>query len=223
MKFIEFNEQIDLKSNLIIGVDEVGAGEYFGPLIGAAVLIPIENKQKLINLGIKDSKALSDKKIIELAPKIQMLCEYGVYTLTPKGYNNLIDSYNANELKCLSHLKSIEKINSRADYIFIDQYSTLRSIEKYFERLLNVEFFALKSVSTDVILATKGEQKCLEVACASILARARLLQYQQQMSMDYGITFEKGSSNKTKEFAQWLWKNRPDINPYLVCKKNFKM
>ena len=65
MKFIDANQNFDLDLNnkLIIGVDESGVGDYFGPLCAAAVLIPLNNYQKVLNLGVTDSKKISNNKI----------------------------------------------------------------------------------------------------------------------------------------------------------------
>jgi ribonuclease HIII len=57
--------------NFYIGVDESGKGDFFGPLVIAGIISSDEINQKLITLGVRDSKKLSDKKIVELAEEIK--------------------------------------------------------------------------------------------------------------------------------------------------------
>ncbi|WP_029608530.1 ribonuclease HIII [Mycoplasma simbae] len=227
MKFIEFNEHFIEENYQFIGIDEVGVGDYFGPLVAAAVYIPKENIQKIISLGVKDSKKLTDKDIVNIASKIKELTINSAYVLSPKSYNSLTSTYNANELKMFTHLSALEEVlnnNVEYDYIFIDKYSTTKSIEKYwkiFTESNKIRDFNI--VAKDVVLANKAEDICLPVACASILARDAFLKKMQLMNQYYSIEFPLGASNQVKMFAKELWLNRPDIEPNKVCKTSFKM
>ncbi len=62
---------------LIAGVDEVGRGALFGPVVAAAVALPISVISQLTDLGVKDSKQLSPKRRAELAAQIKTLT--GIY------------------------------------------------------------------------------------------------------------------------------------------------
>ncbi|MBU4689599.1 ribonuclease HIII [Mycoplasma zalophidermidis] len=227
MNFIEFNSSLNVVDKRVIGVDEVGVGDYFGPLVSAAVLIPQENKEKLIKLGVIDSKKISDTKIKVLAPQIRKLCVYGVYVLSPKGFNNMSKMHNGNELKMFTHLSSIDKVlvkNNEYDFIFIDKYSTTNCIQKYYDKFMNSNFFVkFTTIKKDIILANKAEDISLEVACASILARETFLYKMEEMNQKYGIQFPFGASQKVKEFAKELFEKRSDIVITDICKTTFKM
>ena len=56
------------------GSDEVGTGDYFGPVVVAACIVPKEKRALLKSLGIQDSKQIDDAKIRKLAPQIQKEC-----------------------------------------------------------------------------------------------------------------------------------------------------
>ncbi|MCT4469595.1 ribonuclease HIII [Mycoplasma sp. HS2188] len=227
MKIIEYNNDLKLDDKLIIGIDEVGVGDYFGPLIAAAVLIPQENKKKLLELGVTDSKKIIDNKIKILASKIRELTHFAVYTLTPKGYNNLSQNNNANELKMFVHLSAISSLlNKNVEYqaVFIDKYSTTKSIEKYFAKFYQDDYFIkFAKIDEPIILANKAESLSLEVACASILAREKFIYKMQEMNSHYQVEFPFGASNAVKAFAKHLWSVRGDIKKEEVCKNTFKM
>ena len=60
---------------LIAGVDEVGKGTLFGPVVAAVVVFPLSNTSYLKEIGVKDSKQLSAKKRLKLAQKIKELAQ----------------------------------------------------------------------------------------------------------------------------------------------------
>ncbi|OAB49198.1 ribonuclease HIII [Mycoplasmopsis gallinarum] len=219
---------IDLNSldNLsIIGVDEVGVGDYFGPLVSSAVFIPREKMHFLSELGIKDSKKISDKKIKELAPIIQKNTINQVFFLSPHGYNQLNLQYNSNELKMFCHLNTISKVanETTSDFVLIDQFSTLKSIKNYYQKIMVDNNWAkIPNFNTDINLLKKAENYSLAVACASILARNFFLNYMKQMNEEYKINFPLGAGNQVKEFAQKLFMDK-NINPKKVAKIHFKM
>lgn len=219
---------IDLNSldNLsIIGVDEVGVGDYFGPLVSSAVFIPREKMRFLSELGIKDSKKISDKKIKELAPIIQKNTINQVFFLSPHGYNQLNLQYNSNELKMFCHLNTISKVanETTSDFVLIDQFSTLKSIKNYYQKIMIDDNWAkIPNFNADISLLKKAENYSLAVACASILARNFFLNYMEQMSEEYKINFPLGAGNSVKEFAKKLFIDK-NINPKKVAKIHFKM
>ena len=64
-----------------IGSDEVGTGDYFGPIVVTASYVDIKDKFKLEELGIRDSKKLTDEKIMKIAPDIMKKIPYSAYIL----------------------------------------------------------------------------------------------------------------------------------------------
>ncbi|BAW18365.1 ribonuclease HIII [Mycoplasmopsis bovigenitalium] len=227
MKFIEFNQElINIDNKNIVGIDEVGVGDYFGPLVASAVFVPLENKNTLKELGVTDSKKITDSKIRLLAPEIKKLTKYSTYCLKPSTFNSLSRFNNGNELKMFAHLGAFTnlKIDEIIDFVLIDKYSTTNSIEKYYKKLTNPDFFAkFKQFESDVLLANKAESLSIEVACASVLARERFLIEMENMNKKFNEIFPFGASNSVKEFAANLFNRRHDIEPKDVCKLTFKM
>lgn len=212
MEFIEFdNANIDLAGKKIIGVDECGVGDYFGYLVACAVFIPLENIDKVLALGVKDSKKLTDKKMMELRPELIKLVNYYQYPLSPRGFNSLTKYNNGNEIKAIGHTKTINIVTQnmarqklgKTDYIFIDQFSTFDKSKEYFNKVTAPDNFAkLKPFKAPVLLAHKAEDKHLSVAVASILARCCFLDKMAEMNQKYGVTFPLGAGNNVKEFAK---------------------
>ena len=79
-------EQIDPKIYYAstIGSDEVGTGDYFGPIVVTAAYVDKENISFLEELGVKDSKKLNDEKILEIVPKIIKKIPYECLILSNK-------------------------------------------------------------------------------------------------------------------------------------------
>ena len=94
-----------------IGTDESGKGDFFGPLVIAGVLTDSKNAEYFTKLGIKDSKKLSDKKILTLAQEIKKSAPHAIITISNSRYNELYASIkNLNKLLAWGHARAIENI-----------------------------------------------------------------------------------------------------------------
>ena len=174
-----------------MGSDEVGTGDYFGPIVVCATYVNSDQIETLKHLGVKDSKLLTDKQIIDLAMKLAEILPYSIMFLEPKRLNKLSkDKSNFNFLKSYLHNKVIISIlnkvqNVKLDAILIDEFTPK---DKYFEYLKNEQ-----NVVKDVTMITKGESAHLAIAAASILARYTFLRELNKMSNEYSFTFLKGA------------------------------
>ena len=104
----------------IIGTDESGKGDYFGPLVSAGVYVDEQTAKALAVYGVKDSKALSDSKNSELAEEIVKICKgrFAIIEISPEKYNDLYEQFkkekkNLNTLLAWGHAKAIEEILSK--------------------------------------------------------------------------------------------------------------
>ena len=81
------------------GMDESGKGDFFGPLVVAAVYVPDrESAEKLKEYGVRDSKLIkSDKAILETASRIRTLLkdQMGMVTIGPEAYNRIYHSFGS--------------------------------------------------------------------------------------------------------------------------------
>ena len=204
----------------IIGTDEAGKGDYFGPLVGAGVYIDEEKAKKLASIGVKDSKTLSDRQNIELAEKIKTICKYhfSIIEISPPRYNHLYEEFtrenkNLNHLLAWSHAKAIEELLSRVNCstAVIDQFSD----EKFILSKLQERGKKIK-----IIQMHRAEEN-IAVAAASILARARFLEKLEELSQMYKIKLPKGSSGVIKIAKEFVDKYGKEMLNQ-VAKLHFK-
>ena len=76
------------------GSDEVGTGDYFGPVVVASCIVTKEARKKLAHLGIQDSKQVDDVKIRKLAPIIKEVCPHSILIVPNSKYNDMHDTCN---------------------------------------------------------------------------------------------------------------------------------
>ncbi len=151
-----------------IGIDESGKGDYFGPLVIAAVFVDATTQGELRLMQVRDSKKISDGRILEMAPDIKTICPHSVIAIGPQKYNELYEKIrNLNRLLAWGHAKALETLLERVtcERAISDQFGNERLI-------LNV----LQEKGRKIVLEqrTKAESD-LAVAAASILARAEFL------------------------------------------------
>lgn len=179
-----------------IGSDEVGTGDYFGPIVVTASYVNEDKINTIENLGVKDSKKLTDEKILEIAPKLAELVPYVTYTLTPSEYNQA-GITNMNKVKAILHNKVlnnlIKKDNYDYKYIVVDQFAL---IPKYFEHIKDIP-----EKVTNIDFTPHAEDKCYSVAVSSIISRYVFLKEMDKMSEKYNMTIPKGAGSNVDEFA----------------------
>ena len=201
-----------------IGSDEVGTGDYFGPIVVCATFVATNNVEYLHDLKVTDSKKITDDYIKQIAPKIMEKVPYSAFVLTNKEYNNLNhENVNMNKIKAILHnkvlLNLVEK-NLPFDKIVVDQFTTPKS---YFGYLIDMP----KKV-TDITFTPRAEEQCLSVACASIISRYIFLREMYKMSEELGKEIPKGAGTNVDEFVQELVNEKgiDILNNYV--KLNFK-
>ena len=186
-----------------MGADETGVGDYLSPLVAAAVFVPHQNVKKLIAMGITDSKKITDKKIMELAKKVQRLVIFSIKHLTQSGYNKLNTTFNAHELKMFLHLANINNIENKVndiDLIIIDKFANQDSIKMYVNNLLSKNF-DFKPINNKIKLIKKGEMEHVAVATASILARNKLLSLMAEQNKKWNDVFPLGTNQIVENFT----------------------
>src|SRR5262249_34321289 len=149
-------------------------GDYFGPMVVAAVWVDPVTQSQLEALGVKDSKLLSDKRCRELAARVRQLCQgkYQEVEISPERYNELYEEFqaerkNLNHLLAWAHARAMESLLERASctHAVADQFGDAHYINS---RLME------KGKKLDLIQIPKGE-RYLAVAAASILTRDKSL------------------------------------------------
>lgn len=185
----------------IIGTDESGKGDYFGPLVSAGVYVDEATAKDLILYGVRDSKTIADNKILEISREIIKISHgrFSIIEISPERYNDLYDQFkkekkNLNTLLAWGHAKALEEILSKVDceVAIADQFAD----EKFILGKLQEKGKKLK-----LLQMHKAEQN-IAVAAASILARARFLEKLNKLSDEYNTDLPKGASGTVIEKAR---------------------
>lgn len=203
-----------------IGVDEVGKGDYFGPLVVVACFVNKDIMKKISCLGIADSKKISDGKILKIYNALRDYDFYYSSVVSPSEYNELYKEYkNVSVLLAKQHSKVIEMglsdlkaKNIQCDYVVIDQFSSQKS------RV--VDELGILGKEVDFRQFHKGESD-IAVATASVLARGIFLEEMESMSKNYYFNFPKGASNVIDSAKEFVKKNGVD-ELSKVAKVSFK-
>ncbi|TYR82206.1 ribonuclease HIII [Priestia megaterium] len=189
----------------VIGSDEVGTGDYFGPMTVVAAYVSKEQIPLLKELGVRDSKDLTDLKIIEIAKKLILFIPYSLLVLHNEKYNEFQQrGMSQGKMKALLHNKAlvnvIEKIKpEKPNAILIDQF-----VEKntYYKHISNEK----EIVKENVYFSTKGESVHLAVAAASIIARYAFLKQMDALTEKVGMTIPRGAGSHVDHVAAKIMK-----------------
>ena len=199
-----------------IGSDEVGTGDYFGPIIVTASYVNKNDIDFLTELGVRDSKKLTDEKILKIVPEIIKKIPHETVIFTNEEYNNTND--NMNKIKAKLHNKVLlglmKKDNFIYDKVVIDQFCFPKV---YFSYLTNEP-----NVFRKISFTTKAEDKCLSVACSSLISRYLFIKEMQKMSNMIGMIVPKGAGITVDEFGKKLLSIKGKDIFKKIAKLNFK-
>lgn len=201
-----------------IGSDEVGNGSYFGGIVTASVFVRDQaDVDFLLELGVRDSKKISDKKIRAMAPQIKDRLEYAVSEAIPAQYNQAIASgLHIKEIMAILHNDAIGKVSAtNPDFVLIDEFASGSKYSDYLEASNKTIAY-----SDRLRFEKKAESKYLAVAAASILARDAFLTQIDTMSDFLHMPIKQGVTAKVKEQIAQLM--RMEINLTQYAKVDFK-
>jgi ribonuclease HIII len=211
------------KSNLVqshVGVDEVGKGDYFGPLVVVACYVDKEFAEKISCLGFDDSKHFSDHKIKNLYENVKDYQFYYPSVVKPAEYNDLVNEDGnvaivlaKQHSKCIEMaLKDLRDKGRDCESVVIDQFSPSKN------RILNELGELGKQIK--ITQFHKGESD-VAVAAASIIARGIFLEEFEKMSKEYDFDFPKGASDVIDSGLEFIKKHsREELRN--VAKVGFK-
>jgi len=197
-KVIESILKKDTEYDYILGSDETGKGEWFGPLVVVATALTPEEIVELRKLGVQDSKRFNKKQILKIAKDI-ITMDFVRHSipLNPETYNRLYDNFrnegkNLNDMMAWAHSAVIKDTLNKIEYdkakVVIDKFD----FEKTEYRLENVNKSNLK-----VIQKTGGESE-IPVATASIIAKYLYETEVDKLNDKYGIDLRKSKPNDIK-------------------------
>jgi len=169
------DEEDKLKSQgyeLIAGIDEVGRGALAGPVVAGAVILPHPANLPWFGL-VRDSKKLNSRKresLFDLINKEAVAVGIGIVP------SQVIDSINILKATKLAMMQAVEKLSKQPNFLLIDRLS-------------------LSQCPIPQRGITRGDESCLSIACASIIAkvtRDRIMEEFDQIYPGYGFAQHKG-------------------------------
>lgn len=213
------NEKKIFINESTVGSDEVGTGDYFGPLVVTASYVSKEDITFMQELKARDSKKLTDEKIIEIAPAIIKRIPHTTIILTNEEYNSYHTSeFNMNKVKAILHnkclLSVIKKENITNTKIVVDQFENPKA---YYAHLANT-----KERVTNITFLTKAEDQCMSVAASSIISRYIFLKEMKKLSNRFNIEIPLGASSLVDEVGATLVKKYGQNILNEIAKLNFK-
>ena len=202
-----------------VGSDEVGTGDYFGPIVVTASYVRIEDVPFLEKLSVTDSKKLTDEKIKKIAPEIAKKIKYRSIILSNREYNEkYTKDVNMNKIKSIMHNKVLYKLiheeNPKYDYIIIDEFAK----EKRYYEYLN----GINDIQRGITFMTKAEDKNLAVAASSIISRYIFLKEFDKLCDEVSLPLLKGASKDVDKIGEELVEKYGEEKLKDVAKLNFK-
>ena len=204
-----------------VGSDEVGTGDYFGPIVVTATYVKKEDIPFLEKLGVGDSKKIDDSKILKIAPEIAKRVKYRSIILSNKEYNEKYTkniNINMSKVKAIMHNKVLYQLMTEekpnVDYIIVDEFAREA---RYYDYLDDV-----KDVQRGITFITKAEDKNLAVASGSIISRYIFLKEFDKLCDSIHIPLPKGAGKEVDSIGEEVVERYGKDKLKEIAKLNFK-
>ena len=202
-----------------VGSDEVGTGDYFGPIVVTATYVKKEDIPKLEKLGVGDSKKIDDEKIKKIALELVKIVKYRSVILDNKEYNEkYTKELNMNKIKAILHNKVLYQLVhsdiDKYDYIIVDEFAREA---RYYEYIKDQD-----AVQRGITFLTKAEDKNNAVACASIISRYLFLREFDKLCDEIHIPLPKGAGKDVDTIGEEVVEKYGEEKLKDIAKVNFK-
>ena len=202
-----------------VGSDEVGTGDYYGPIVVTACFVKKEDLPYLEELGIGDSKKIDDKKILDIGPKIAKKIKYKSVILNNKEYNEkYTKDTNMNKIKAILHNRVLYQLineeKPKYDYIIVDEFAREN---RYYEYIRDQ-----KVIQSGITFLTKAEDINPAVACASIISRYLFLKEFDKLCDSIHIPLPKGAGKDVDTIGEEVVEKYGEDKLKEIAKVNFK-
>ncbi len=170
------------------GSDEVGTGDYFGPVCVCAAYVDETTADRVRELGVRDSKALTDTDILKIGAELMELLPHSLLIVSNHKYNQVHESNNMNQIKARLHNQAYINLANKhplPSLLVVDQFAP----EGLYYRYLQKE----QRIVRGILFETKAEDKYIAVGAASVIARYAFLKCMEQLKERYGMEFHKGA------------------------------
>ena len=202
-----------------VGSDEVGTGDYFGPIVVTATYVSRDNVKYLEDLGIRDSKKVTDEFILKVTPELIKKIPYRSIILTNKEYNKKYSTnLNMNKIKAVMHNKVLYQIMTElkpeVDYIIVDESARQA---RYYDYIKDVPY-----IQRGITFVQKAEDKNLAVGAASIISRYIFLKEFAKLQDEVGLPLPKGAGSEVDKVGEELVNKYGEEKLKDVAKYNFR-
>ena len=202
-----------------VGSDEVGIGDYFGPIVVTACYVSKEDLPFIESLGVKDSKKIDDEKILKIAPQIAKKIPYKSVILTDKEYNEkYTKDINMNKIKAILHncvlYQLVQEEKPQYDYIIVDEFAREA---RYYEYISDQP-----AIQRGITFLTKAEDKNCAVGCASIISRYIFLREFDKMCDELHMPLPKGAGKDVDSMGEEVVEKFGEDKLKEIAKVNFK-
>ncbi len=202
-----------------VGSDEVGTGDYFGPIVVTATYVPKEEIPFLESLGVMDSKKIDDNKILKIAPQIAQRIKYRSIILSNQEYNEkYTKDVNMNKIKAIMHNKALYQLmteeNPTIDYIIVDEFAREKRYYEYLE--------GIPDIQRNITFLTKAEDQNLAVACGSIISRYLFLKEFDKLCDQIHFPLPKGAGSDVDRIGEEIVEKYGKEKLKEIAKLNFR-
>ncbi len=188
---------------LIAGVDEAGRGPMFGPMVLGITVIEKADEEFFQELGVKDSKVLTESTRDQLEPQIKKrVKEFVLTSIQAVELDALMIRYSLNEIEAMKIAQALNSLKNKPEIVFIDSPDPLAS--NFAERIK-------KYISFNCILRSehKADQNHVVCSAASVLAkveRDRQIKALHKIHGNFGSGYPS-DENTVNYLRNWLKKN----------------
>ncbi len=202
-----------------VGSDEVGTGDYYGPIVVTACYVTKDDIPFLEEIGVGDSKKIDDSKILKIAPKIAKKIKYRSLILSNKEYNEKYShDVNMNKIKAIMHNKVLYQVVSEEkpqyDYIIVDEFAREN---RYYEYLKDQPV-----IQKNISFLTKAEDISPAVGCASIISRYIFLKEFDKLCDSIHIPLPKGAGKDVDTIGEEVVEKYGEEKLKEIAKMNFR-
>lgn len=202
-----------------VGSDEVGTGDYFGPIVVTASYVNKDDVEFLDKLGVGDSKKITDDRIRKIAPEIAKKIKYRSIILSNSEYNEKYSKdINMNKIKSIMHNKVLYQLVNEEkpnyDYIIVDEFAREK---RYYEYLNGID-----NIQKGITFMTKAEDKNLAVAASSIISRYIFLKEFDKICDNIQIPLVKGAGKDVDKIGEEVVEKYDEEKLKEIAKLNFK-
>ncbi len=190
----------------VAGADEAGRGPVIGPLVIAAVVVDENEIQRLLEIGVKDSKRLSPRKREELFGRITEIAEdVSVLELWPEEINSWGGTLN--ELEVGGFVRVLNSLRVKPDVVYVDAADVN-------EGRFGVEISKGLNFKAKVIAEHGADAKFPVVSAASIVAKVVRDRGIEKLRKEYGeIGSGYPSDPRTRKFLEDYLREHGDFPP----------